>query len=473
MAGDSIDQAKIASTCILESLRPQDYFNIVAFGNKHRPLFRRMKPADRDNLDDAIDFVASLQADMGGTGLDNALSSALEFSCKHISTLDIILITDGEVWNIDETVQIAVKGSRRIFSIGVGSSPAESLLKTLSAKTGGACEFVFPGESMTEKILRHVRRIYSLRIKTIDTLWPFRPERTFPESIQGIFVGDTVHLFGWFISRPETGEVSIALTLDDGQTMQISAGDMTKTSVCKTPGLIARMTAALQLLDMTDSEAASEIAVKYQLISRYTHCLAIAVQAEGDKAQTLPRLQSVKQMMAAGWGGSGRINTASYRRAISMNISAPSPCILPEDIDYSEPYFSRKTPIRERNFEYRENHDIPKLKDIPIDPTIEDFVAYLNHYDLQEEINLPTILNNLPLPIQEVIYDHYIQLSDRDISEDDILTIFLMILLKSDYGKNLNLNMSRTIKKRFKMAKLSKEIVEQMSGKITQILSLA
>jgi Ca-activated chloride channel family protein len=393
--------------------------------------------------------------------------------------LDIILITDGEVWNIDETVQIAVKGSRRIFSIGVGSSPAESLLKTLSAKTGGACEFVFPGESMTEKILRHVRRIYSLRIKTIDTLWPFRPERTFPESIQGIFVGDTVHLFGWFISRPETGEVSIALTLDDGQTMQISAGDMTKTSVCKTPGLIARMTAALQLLDMTDSEAASEIAVKYQLISRYTHCLAIAVQAEGDKAQTLPRLQSVKQMMAAGWGGSGRINAAFYHNTMSMNYSAPSCCIPPEDIDYSEPCFSRKIPIRERNYEYRGNHGTPKLKDIPIEipinPSIEEFVAYLNHYDLQEEINLnlPTILNNLPLPIQEVIYDHYIQLSDRDISEDDILTIFLMILLKSDYGKNLNLNMSRIIKKRFKMANLSKEIVEQMSGKIAQMLFLS
>ena len=218
MAGDSIDQAKNASKYILESLRPQDYFNIIAFGSDHRNLFRRMKPADRDNLDDAIDFVANLQADMGGTELEKALKWALGHTCKNVSTQDILLITDGEVWNIDDVTNRATKGGRRIFSLGVGSSPAESLLKNLSMRTGGACEFVFPGEPMTEIIMRHVRRIYSMKIKHIDMLWPSRPEKTFPETLQTIFDGDTVHVFGWFSSLHEAGEVGISLTLSNGQT---------------------------------------------------------------------------------------------------------------------------------------------------------------------------------------------------------------------------------------------------------------
>ena len=84
------------------------------------------------------------------------------------------------------------------------------------------------------------------------------------------------------------------------------------------------MAAARQLDDITDSDAASELAVKYQLISRFTHCLAIAVQAEGEKAQTLPKLQPVKQMLAAGWGGSGRANICAYPRRASMRHSGIS-----------------------------------------------------------------------------------------------------------------------------------------------------
>jgi hypothetical protein len=37
------------------------------------------------------------------------------------------------------------------------------------------------------------------------------------------------------------------------------------------------MAAARQLADMTDADAATGLAVTYQLISQYTHCLAIAV----------------------------------------------------------------------------------------------------------------------------------------------------------------------------------------------------
>jgi len=307
MAGDSINQARSASRNVLKTLRKQDYFNIVAFGSGHKTLFRKMKPADQDNLEEAMDFVKDLQADMGGTEMESALKNALGFICKAVLSQDILLITDGEVWDIDGAVKLASKKNHRIFSIGVGSSPAESNLKKLSTRTGGACEFVFPGESMNEKILRHAGRICSPVIQKIDMVWPSLPDQVFPGTLETLFDGDTVNVFGRFANRVESGEVGLSLIMADGQAIDVSAGDVSTAGVCKEPGLIARMAAATKLADMTDPDDATALSVKYQLICKYTHCLAIAIQAEGEKAVTLPEIRRVKQMHAAGWGAMGKV----------------------------------------------------------------------------------------------------------------------------------------------------------------------
>jgi Ca-activated chloride channel family protein len=438
MGGDSMDQARMAAKGILNSLRPQDYFNIVAFGSNHRLLFSSLRVANPSNIKEALKFATNLQADLGGTELEGALQIALGFSSRKTISQDVILITDGEVWKIDETINEATKGNRRIFSIGVGSSPAESLLKTLSAKTGGACEFVFPGESMTEKILRHAQRIYSPQIKGIETIWPATPEETFPEPIQCVFDGDTVDMFAWFLERSESGNVGLLLTLSDGQTRQVSAGEVSISTTCKTPGLIARMAAALRLADMTDSDAATELAVHYQLLSRYTHCLAIIVQTEAEKAQTLPELHKVKQMLAAGWGGSGRISN-----------SMPSPPLY-IDLEYED-----------SNVDYCLN---PQF-DFP------EFAERLNEYDTKSDPDLSSIIKIISsdfITIHDLII--YYLIDPIGCSHDDNLTVFLHLFLQSDYGKHLNRNISRIIKKRFKQAKLSKDLVKRISDKILPIL---
>jgi Ca-activated chloride channel homolog len=493
MAGDSIDQAKNAAKNILKSLQPQDYFNIVAFGSNHKSSFRRMKKVDRVNLVDAMDFIGNLQADMGGTELEKALKWALGHTCKNVSTQDILLITDGEVWNIDDVSNLATKGRRRIFSIGVGSSPAESLLKNLSARTGGACEFVFPGESMTEKILRHVSRIYSPRIKTVDIRWPSRSEKTFPETLQAVFDGDTVHVFGWFAGRLESGVVGLSLNLSEGQAMQISAGDIEISQNCKTPGLIARMAAARQLAEMIDTEAATELAVKHQLLSRYTHCLAIAVQAEGEKAQTLPELQRVTQMMAAGWGGCGRIETdlLSQRVDFSFVRDKKKPMGLRgrlRDLTPTSAPLDMAVPMASMVFQREDFSPPATLEDS--DQVLHIFygnpysekrglknncillllVEYLNRYDTNKDPELKLLRDHLPPAAVRAFIDAMcIELSDANCSGDDILIVFLHLFLKSDYGNNLNRNMSRIIIKRFQQANISEEIVKQISGKIEPI----
>jgi Ca-activated chloride channel family protein len=59
-----------------------------------------------------------------------------------------LLITDGEVWDIEKVIKLAQKSGHRIFAIGVGSSPADSLLRQLAEDTGGACDLVGPFEDI-------------------------------------------------------------------------------------------------------------------------------------------------------------------------------------------------------------------------------------------------------------------------------------------------------------------------------------
>ena len=159
MSGDSIEQVRIAGERILDSLRPGDLFDIVAFGTSHHVLFGREMAASPTNVARARDFVRHLDADMGGTEIESALRAAYGIAGEPGMPRDLLLITDGEVWDTDAAVAEARASGHRIFTVGVGSSVAEPFVRALAQATGGACELVTPREDMAERIHRHFQRI--------------------------------------------------------------------------------------------------------------------------------------------------------------------------------------------------------------------------------------------------------------------------------------------------------------------------
>ncbi len=69
---------------------------------------------------------------------------------------------------------------------------------------------------------RQFRRMHSQAIAHIDMIWPAAPVWNYPESLCTLFDGDTLHVFGWFDSRPDGGDVCLRQTLAEGQTLQDS-----------------------------------------------------------------------------------------------------------------------------------------------------------------------------------------------------------------------------------------------------------
>ena len=305
MNGDSILQAAKAVNRILQSLRPQDYFNVTRFGNSHRSLFALQTPATLKNISHAASI--RWNADMGGTEMGEALDHVYQLPSPVEYRHDVLLITDGEVHATEALIQNAIKSGHRLFTVGVGSAVAEALLRQLAEKTGGACEFVTPNENMAERIHRHFSRIYESSAEIVSVDWPGINLRQYPPMISSLFSGDTIHLFGWFDTQP-TGNVSMHIQKPDGTSHHYTSSIQTLTgSEEKVPSNLARLAAAIQLKGESNREQVAEIALRYQIISRETNYFLSIIREEDEQAADMPELRLIPQRMAAGWHGSGSV----------------------------------------------------------------------------------------------------------------------------------------------------------------------
>ena len=314
MAGDSIAQVRIAGERILDDLRPVDVFDIVAFGGGHRLLFGRETPATPANVARARRFVRGLDADMGGTEIGAALAAAYGIAGEGGMRRNLLLITDGEVWDTDASVEKARGSGHRIFTVGVGSSVAEPFVRALAEATGGACELVAPRADMGERIHRHFQRIGATPVLAARVRWPAPVRHMTPDPPPPPFPGDTMHLFGSFAERPR-GAVVLEMELADGRTVrQRMEIDANPAGTAAVQSDLARLGAARRLAAIDDRAQATALAVRYQLMSEWTSYLVAHVREEADRATGLPDLVKVPQVLAAGWHGIGTVYESATLR---------------------------------------------------------------------------------------------------------------------------------------------------------------
>ncbi len=288
MGGTSIAQARRASLELLNLLRSGDTFNVTLFGSKYTHLFRTLVPASPRYVTEAWNRLDSLNADMGGTEMEKALDAVFSMGGSD-ATPAILLITDGEIHEHEKLVKRAAKSGHRIFTVGVGTSVAETFLKSLSRVTQGACELVAPQEGMSERVLEQFHRMRQPKLDDLQIEWPVKPDwmTALPETV---FAGDTVHVFAGF-ERPIEGSVTIKIRGGQDVFATLSAG---------AEAGVPRIAAARRMETATDAESL-RLALDYQLLSRWTNFLVLAERA--DKADELPEVCQVPQMLAAGWGG--------------------------------------------------------------------------------------------------------------------------------------------------------------------------
>lgn len=329
MNGDSIRQARAALRRILDSLRPQDRFAIVAFGSTWRNVTAESLPGTSEAIAAAREAIRTIHAGMGGTELGAALLPLLARRDTDGQQGDVLVVTDGELHD-DALVAQARAAGGRVFTVGVGCAPGESLLSRLSEQTGGAAEFVTPGDDIAARIHRHFQRLFQPRVASLSVQWPGAVLAERRDRDGGLFAGDTVHLLAR-LQGSATGDVKVSCVLADGTTVSVAvplrrlegaAGAVPEASLLERLLAAGELRAAAVQQDQAGGRpdpALVDLAVRCQLLSPWTSCLMVALRDDSEKTDGQPALRKVPQMPAAGWGGLGNLN--------HFRLSCPQPGI--------------------------------------------------------------------------------------------------------------------------------------------------
>jgi Ca-activated chloride channel family protein len=338
MGGDSIQAARKALHEVLKELTPEDWIGYSRFGSSVVHDLAGTRPCDGATVNKVSQLIAATEADLGGTEMNAALLSTFELgaqrgwkslfavSPERAPQQDVLLITDGDIWDVEEVIRSAKSSGHRVFAVGVGSAPAESLLRELAEKTGGACELVSPNQDVAQVILRTFRRMRATRSCDLAIEWGQEPvwQSPLPKSL---FTGDTVHVFARLARAPNwTPMLSWA---GGPERVHLAAAELEGAA----GDTLARMGAAAQLASMSvglpksvtpELEALRlDLALRYQLVSEQTNLLLVHVRADGSKSEGLPAVAPVQHMQAAGWGGVGAVSAcmpAFSNKLVSFNV---------------------------------------------------------------------------------------------------------------------------------------------------------
>lgn len=383
MNGDSIESAKLALTEIIQQLRPEDRFSLSSFGNTVRHRSRAVWKCSDASRHAAKRWISSLRADMGGTEMEAALKST--FSLGSTTRGDVLLITDGQITDISTLITTAIESRQRVFIVGIGSAVSQANLYRLAEATGGAADFLAPGEDVTPAVLRMFARLRSPTVNSLRLEWSATTELVWGSSLpSALFVGDTVNLFIVLPEKPRKNLRVMGKLI--GEEAEIEIACLSLDTEIDLDTNISRMGAACVIqselsLPLVPATCKQTMALEYQLISPTTSFILTHVRAEVDRPIDMPDLHKVKHSVPAGWSGVGRV---MFSRSIQMEYA-----IAPTEFDgLSHPAVWRResNPFVVRASEMNlGHHNIPaflrKSNDDYIQPQVSDQgCSYDPHY---------------------------------------------------------------------------------------------
>ena len=348
MGGDSINSARTALHGVLGGLTTHDRVSLSRFGSTVEHVLAPTECSPR-TLRHLAPLVDAIEADLGGTEMEGALRSVFDLPVKKGNGgADVLLITDGEIWQAQEMIAAAKASGHRVFAIGVGTAPAEGVLRSMAEATGGACEFATPGEALEAAARRMLGRIRQQPWRDVQIDWGSEPvwQSAMPATVFG---GDTVIVFAGVGTRPQAPAVRMMATDAQGVTTELARGE----ADAPCPGNKLPRIAASHRMASAEDQKSLVLALDYQLMSKQTNCILVHRRADADKTTEQAELHRVSSMLAAGWGATSTVMESAsmdyaalstpsvWRSARSPGASDSSFCIASSD-DFEVPAFLRK-----------------------------------------------------------------------------------------------------------------------------------
>lgn len=287
MAGESIRQARAALQRGLDTLGPDDRFNVIQFNNQAHALFMQPEPANGNNLARARRYVDGLQAH-GGTEMASALNLALtgangagESAAGRVR--QVVFITDGAVGN-EAALFAQIRrqlADQRLFTVGIGSAPNLHFMREAARWGRGSYTAIQDPSDVGGPLERLFAAMEAPVLTNVQVQWPEQngsPD-ALPNRPGDLFQGEP--LVQVVRGQAPAGLVRVSGTRSDGQQWQQNL-DLQQAA----PGQGLNRQWGRQKIDglldaarldgrETDKAEVTRLAVAHGLVSPYTSFVAV------------------------------------------------------------------------------------------------------------------------------------------------------------------------------------------------------
>lgn len=157
--GFPIEKSKELTLQLMDTMHPNDTFNVMGFSNSVNPLWQAPRANTAANRQEAGKFVRTLSAN-GGTQLRLAIEAAMKAPPDPKRLRLIIFNTDGFVGDEPEILRSIREnsGSLRIFTFGIGNGVNRYLIDAMSDEGRGDSEIVTLAEKADGAVQRFLDR---------------------------------------------------------------------------------------------------------------------------------------------------------------------------------------------------------------------------------------------------------------------------------------------------------------------------
>ncbi|XP_066948726.1 von Willebrand factor A domain-containing protein 5A-like isoform X5 [Macrobrachium rosenbergii] len=210
MHGDRIQSARATLLLFLKSLPTGCYFNVISFGSTYSLLFSDgSQEYTEETLKKALGLHSTIEADMGGTEILQPIKQIYSTPPKPGYARQIILLTDGQVFNVDQVKELVSRHAHetRVFAVGIGDGASTALVYGLARAGRGHAEMVYQQDKLQLKVMGLVRSMLQESAQDVRIIFDVDPPggiKLIPKNPPIIFGGQ--HLI-MYVRVPTSTEV--------------------------------------------------------------------------------------------------------------------------------------------------------------------------------------------------------------------------------------------------------------------------
>ncbi|KAK3880609.1 hypothetical protein Pcinc_014927 [Petrolisthes cinctipes] len=171
-----------------------------------------------------------MKADMGGTEILNPLKSIYSNPPKPEYSRQILLISDGSVFNVSQVTELVARNSydTRVFSVGIGHGASTSLIHGVARAGRGRYEMVVDQDKLQHKVMGLVRSMLQDSVQGVSVTCRVEPATNVslvPKAPPVIFAGQHLILYARVTPDTKVCEITVKGSTESGGEVKASVDE--------------------------------------------------------------------------------------------------------------------------------------------------------------------------------------------------------------------------------------------------------